>query len=493
VPNTGSSAAAWTEAYGYDGFGNLTSKSLNGAPGAIDVDPTNNKLQVASIRYDADGNLLAGPGGLAMTYDVRNRLASAQPGGTGNALEYYGYAPDNKRLLRVKSNGTEEWTLYGARGEKLGVYALSGPNATYDYTGNWAGQSASFVATSTNIWFDGRLVAEGVTWSLPGGNPVFQDRLGTNRASGARFRPYGDEISATANDRVKFGTYTRDGFTGLDYADQRFYASSYGRFNTADPYRASAGASEPGSWNRYAYVGGDPVNHTDRHGLQIDDGEPGQFCWDSDGGESIGSYTTCFGNNDTRKGVQSSPFDHARAALIHAGGMLLARQSISAKCQGAMEALKVDFDILAVSASTVDIQNGMKDGGSIAGAYGDPSLGASAQRYYDSQFGDYLKARGLEHLTIGDYFKASGTTAAWTPVGGLTVYVNTGLLNTSSMSQNQGLMLHEMLHQTYGQVDTDIMKTLATYDPGANINPAGASRQISDWLTANCVDGKGNN
>jgi YD repeat-containing protein len=60
VPNTGSSPTAWTEAYGYDGFGNLTSKSLNEAPGAIDVDPTNNKLQVASIRYDANGNLLAG-------------------------------------------------------------------------------------------------------------------------------------------------------------------------------------------------------------------------------------------------------------------------------------------------------------------------------------------------------------------------------------------------------------------------------------------------
>ena len=65
-------------------------------------------------------------------------------------------------------------------------------------------------------------------------------------------------------------TYNRDGFTGLDYADQRFYASNYGRFNTPDPYRASAGAADPGSWNRYSYVQGDPTNHTDRHGLFID-------------------------------------------------------------------------------------------------------------------------------------------------------------------------------------------------------------------------------
>jgi RHS repeat-associated protein len=54
---------------------------------------------------------------------------------------------------------------------------------------------------------------------------------------------------------------------GLDYADQRYYASAYGRFNTPDPYIAAAkGANDPstpGSWNRYAYVQGDPVNGYD--------------------------------------------------------------------------------------------------------------------------------------------------------------------------------------------------------------------------------------
>ena len=61
-------------------------------------------------------------------------------------------------------------------------------------------------------------------------------------------------------------TYTRDSYTGLDYADQRFYASTYGRFNTPDPYMASGGPSDPGSWNRYSYTQGDPVNRFDPSG-----------------------------------------------------------------------------------------------------------------------------------------------------------------------------------------------------------------------------------
>ena len=56
------------------------------------------------------------------------------------------------------------------------------------------------------------------------------------------------------------------GVDGLDYADQRYYASGYGRFNTADQYQASAGPGDPGTWNRYAYVGGDPVNFADPGG-----------------------------------------------------------------------------------------------------------------------------------------------------------------------------------------------------------------------------------
>jgi hypothetical protein len=48
-----------------------------------------------------------------------------------------------------------------------------------------------------------------------------------------------------------------------------------GRFLTPDPKRKSARPSSPGSWNRYAYTYGDPVNHVDKKGLDPDKGDSG--------------------------------------------------------------------------------------------------------------------------------------------------------------------------------------------------------------------------
>jgi len=84
--------------------------------------------------------------------------------------------------------------------------------------------------------------------------------------------------------------YCCDG-TASGSLDQRFYANTYGRFNTPDPYKASGGTSDPASWNRYSYVEGDPVNAKDPRGLFLyaaedndggggDDGGDDDFGWD---------------------------------------------------------------------------------------------------------------------------------------------------------------------------------------------------------------------
>jgi len=79
--------------------------------------------------------------------------------------------------------------------------------------------------------------------------------------------------------------YFRDAETGLDYADQRYHQPGVGRFLTADPYVSSAGPTNPGTWNRYAYVGGDPVNFKDPTGrIQ---------CLSDQGGDCGGTCDPC--------------------------------------------------------------------------------------------------------------------------------------------------------------------------------------------------------
>lgn len=142
---------------------------------------------------------------------------------------------------------------YGVKGERLGVY-----NFTVGY---WAGGTTPTLedsATSTEIYFGARRVA-----------PL--DRLGSARSvnnTASSYYPFGEDKSTNpVIDGWKFGTYWRDSASGLDYADQRFYASTYGRFNTPDPAIGSAGPNNPQSWNRYSYVNGDPVNSLDPQGL----------------------------------------------------------------------------------------------------------------------------------------------------------------------------------------------------------------------------------
>ena len=99
-----------------------------------------------------------------------------------------------------------------------------------------------------------------------------RDRLGSVRGNGsAANKPYGENYSAGNADG--FATYYQDSSTQLNYADQRYYAATYGRFMSADPYWASDnGANDPNTpqtWNRYAYVLGNPVGAIDPRGLYL--------------------------------------------------------------------------------------------------------------------------------------------------------------------------------------------------------------------------------
>jgi RHS repeat-associated protein len=180
-----------------------------------------------------------------------------------------------KETWSTPTQAQQEFYFYGVNGQKLVTLPCTN------------GDNFSCGAPTYNVYFGGKLVvSKGVT--------VVTDRLGSVRANtnGERFAyfPYGEERTNTADNREKFGTYFRDpssiGPGYQDYADQRYYGVGSGRFYTADPYQASGGAGEPGSWNRYAYVGGDPVNRLDPTGAY--------YCY-SDGDDAPAGCRAGFG------------------------------------------------------------------------------------------------------------------------------------------------------------------------------------------------------
>jgi RHS repeat-associated protein len=94
------------------------------------------------------------------------------------------------------------------------------------------------------------------------GKGVTTDRLGSVRArDGERYTyfPYGEPRTATVSES---GMYA-----GLE-SPVRKYDPGNGRFSTPDPLGLGAvKMGDPGSWNRFAYVQGDPVNYADPRGL----------------------------------------------------------------------------------------------------------------------------------------------------------------------------------------------------------------------------------
>ena len=214
--------AAYTEAFQYDGFGNLTGKTLNGTTTPIGVNAATNRLSGAS--YDLNGNMTSGSGA-TLTYDVANRVFSAAE--TSGGIEFYGYAADNRRFYKYTSTGTEELTFYGGHGENLGVFSI-----TFDP----AYLRLDIYPASTNVWFAGQMVLESSTSAK-------MDRLGTNRATGGPFYSYGDGVTPPSSGGEKFATYTRDGYAtvGLIMPIQRYLCVDefMGGLIQLTPYQAS--------------------------------------------------------------------------------------------------------------------------------------------------------------------------------------------------------------------------------------------------------------
>ena len=251
----------WGQSYNYDGFGNLTDQNVtSGTAPALHVsyDPASNR-QTGECA-DANGNLNVASGygcQTGYTYDVENRIIRKGNTNAANPDVAYSYAPGNKRVWRGAWDGSgtqtvDELTFWSVNGQKLATYQVSQyqpwPGDIYTMPQLVATQ------TGTNYYFGGKLVKNSTGYVTP-------DRLG----SIGKYFPYGQERpSASADGKEKFATYFRDSETGLDYANNRYHQVGMGRFMTPDS--TTGKAADPSSWNKYAYVEGDPIGRIDPTG-----------------------------------------------------------------------------------------------------------------------------------------------------------------------------------------------------------------------------------
>ncbi len=118
------------------------------------------------------------------------------------------------------------------------------------------------------------------------------------------FHPFGEEILTTHRHpdhgytpddaRQKFTGYERDNESNLDFAQARYYNKNHGRFTTTDPLMASGRTENPQTWNRYNYVGNNPLVVTDPTGedwiRSNERDENGQYTYHDVYGKELKAY-----------------------------------------------------------------------------------------------------------------------------------------------------------------------------------------------------------
>ena len=258
---TGTQTASWKQTFSYDRFGNrrfntnasnTTTLPADNAVYNPQINQTNNQFTVAEgYNYDSEGNLTSNPENQLFTYDAENHQTQVQNTFAQTTANYY-YDGIGKRIKKVIGN-QETVFVYDAFGKLVAEYTT---NQTITTNGT------QYLTTDAL------------------GSPRVTTNVAGQVASRHDYMPFGEEVNAGisgrtatqgygANDKVRqqFTGYERDGESGLDYAQARYFASKHGRFTSVDPLTASASIKNPQTLNRYTYGLNSPYKFTDSTGL----------------------------------------------------------------------------------------------------------------------------------------------------------------------------------------------------------------------------------
>ncbi len=239
-----STSGGATYAYGYDSNGNRTS----GPEGPHTFNAVNQATDASSV-FDADGNLTASTSFPSMAYNgvdqassitaaAQSPLAMTYAGTTNAERTAAGPATYQNGLLGVQTQATGGTPTTFVRDPQGALVAERVGTDEYYYV------------------FDGLGSVIGLV-----------DAAGVQRVVYS-YDPYGDHAIATAmNGAMPPNSWRYAGgyldSTGLYHFGARFYDPSVGRWTQQD---SLVSLGDPGTANRYAYAGDDPVNRLDPTG-----------------------------------------------------------------------------------------------------------------------------------------------------------------------------------------------------------------------------------
>jgi len=267
----------------------------------------------------------------------------------------------------------------------------------------------------------------------------------------------------------------------LNYAEQRYYGSTGGRFLSADPYVASAGASAPQSWNRYVYVEGDPVNWFDPKGLMKEcpkgDGckggeKPEGGSGNIGGGSGLDNYLPDDGNSELGVTVQSGVPRETKGGwnTDPVGAAKTGWQYLESIWKNCLDGFRSDKDFNVERFSTLLTQE---------------------IRWWD------LRDLNVAAMTVGDLLGSADSRTLREYTGSLeasvvrnervysvNVTLNIDWFSNNTQTQQVASTIHEALHVYLRRDDDQLTEWLSKrgYSPQAN----STSGAITDWIGGGC-------
>jgi len=289
--------------YLYDGAGNV--KAIGASRFVYDALSrltegrvvANGSEHEQTVQFDPFGNLTCNT---TTTFGTRNlptttwnnHLTSGTYDHAGSLTSWnlWSYEWDPVAMMRRRTTAGRDWRFFYTAGDERFWSVDLGTWATSDFTLRdldgkvlrvYEAAGGKWSRFTDYVWRGEALLARDFADTRP--EAFHLDHLGTprlltnhraERLAQPNYYPFGEEITAETQlaERMKFTGHERDtlGTPGvaddMDYMHARYANPITGRFLSVDPARESAVATEPQSWNRYAYTLSNPLAFIDPDG-----------------------------------------------------------------------------------------------------------------------------------------------------------------------------------------------------------------------------------